>query len=155
LGKVDIAIVNLVCAGGLSDAEHIDHSLCTATIDAWAQHIGAKIADVRYRFDSNPGDYENSWAYFRVLVMITVLQRDFGVRYNLAKIPANAPFDVEDSFIHGIIQGAGGTCASMPVLYAAVGRRLGFPIKLVHAKGERFTHVFARWDEPDKRFNIE
>lgn len=38
----------------------------------------------------------------------------------------------------------------MPVLYVAVGRRLGYPLKLVTAKG----HLFARWDGAE-RFNIE
>jgi hypothetical protein len=83
--------------------------------------------------------------------MITVLQKDCGVRYNLAKIPEDVPFDASDTFIHGIIQGDGGTCASLPVLYVAIGRRLGYPLKLVSAH----MHVFARWDEPGERFNIE
>lgn len=51
----------------------------------------------------------------------------------------------------------------MPVLYAAVGRRLGYPIKLVQGNG----HLFCRWDDADgewakangmpgaERFNIE
>jgi hypothetical protein len=88
--------------------------------------------------------------------MITVLQRDLGVRYNEAKIHEHVPLDVEDRFVHGILQGHGGTCASMPVLYAAVGRRLGYPIKLVAAKGESWMHLFCRWDEPGgERFNVE
>jgi hypothetical protein len=43
----------------------------------------------------------------------------------MPKIPLDAPLDVADSFIHGIIQGNGGTCASIPVVVSAVGRRLG------------------------------
>jgi hypothetical protein len=85
-----------------------------------------------------------------------VLQRDLNVRYNPAKIPEDAPFDAADSFLHGILQGAGGTCATMPVLYAAVGRRLRYPIKLVCAYGGQANHLFARWDDPTgERFNIE
>jgi hypothetical protein len=45
----------------------------------------------------------------------------------------------------------GGTCASMPVLYTAVARRLRYPIKLVSANG----HLFCRWDGKENRFNIE
>lgn len=45
----------------------------------------------------------------------------------------------------------GGTCVSMPVLYVAVARRLGYPVKLVTTK----EHVFARWDDGNERFNIE
>ena len=40
----------------------------------------------------------------------------------------------------------------MPVLYVAVGRRLGYPLKLVRAK----SHMFVRWDAGDgKNFNVE
>jgi hypothetical protein len=40
----------------------------------------------------------------------------------------------------------------MPSLYAAIGRRLGYPIRLVSCK----EHGFARWDDPaGERFNIE
>ncbi len=55
-------------------------------------------------------------------------------------------------FLHGIIEGRGGTCASLPVLYVAVGRRLGYPLQLVTTA----HHLFARWDDPrGERFNIE
>ena len=46
----------------------------------------------------------------------------------------------------------------MPVMYVAVGRRLGYPLKLVQTRG----HLFARWDDPDGKcfgfpetFNVE
>jgi hypothetical protein len=44
-----------------------------------------------------------------------------------------------------------GTCSSLPVLQVAVGRRLGYPLKLVTTKG----HLFLRWEDPHERFNIE
>ena len=75
-----------------------------------------------------------------------------------------------DLFIHGIIDenGKGRTCASMPVVYVAVGRRLGLPLYLVQTRG----HLFFRWDDsvgttihwqntdlklwiPPDRFNVE
>jgi hypothetical protein len=56
-------------------------------------------------------------------------------------------------FIHAILMdGHLAMCTSAPVIYAAVGRRLGYPIKLVKTK----CHVFCRWDDPHgERFNIE
>jgi hypothetical protein len=39
----------------------------------------------------------------------------------------------------------------MPVLYAAVARRLGYPVSLVTAK----EHVFCRWERGQERFNVE
>jgi hypothetical protein len=44
-----------------------------------------------------------------------------------------------------------GTCSSLPVLQVAVGRRLGYPLKLVATKG----HLFVRWEDARERFNIE
>ncbi len=101
---------------------------------------------------------DNSQAKYCALMMVTVLQQDFGVRYNPDRI-RNPDFrNAGDLFIHGMLGGNGGTCASMPVLYAAVGRRLGWPIKLVHAH----AHLFCRWDDTEgqhpfgkERFNIE
>ena len=44
-----------------------------------------------------------------------------------------------------------GTWSSLPVLQVAVGRRLGYPLKLVTTKG----HLFVRWEGAQERFNIE
>ena len=44
-----------------------------------------------------------------------------------------------------------GTCSSMPVLYIAIGRRLGYPLKLVTTK----SHLFIRWESAVERFNLE
>lgn len=44
-----------------------------------------------------------------------------------------------------------GTCSSLPVLHAAIGRQLGYPLKLVTTKG----HLFLRWEGNGERFNIE
>jgi regulator of sirC expression with transglutaminase-like and TPR domain len=39
----------------------------------------------------------------------------------------------------------------MPVLYLALGRRLGYPLKLVTTR----QHLFLRWDSPTEKFNLE
>jgi hypothetical protein len=44
-----------------------------------------------------------------------------------------------------------GTCSSMPVLYVAIGRRLGYPLKLATTK----SHVFIRWEGRGERFDLE
>ena len=121
-----------------------------------------------YRFNEAPSVYNNSAAFFCCYFLLQTLQEDLGVRYNPARI-RDSKFqdpkcfdpdfrDSRDLFIHGMIDGPGGTCASMPVMYAAVGRRLGYPLKLVQTRG----HLFARWDDPDGKcfgfpeaFNVE
>ncbi len=58
----------------------------------------------------------------------------------------------KDLFVHGLTEGEHqGTCASLPVFYVAIGRRLGYPLKLVESKG----HLLARWEDAKERFNIE
>jgi hypothetical protein len=151
LGRLDIAEVNLACAAGLPGTEWMDARLCLDRIKYFAQRVRESTERRLPDFHRRPEHYDDSEAYFRVLNLVTVLQRDLGVRYNPAKIPLEADLDPADTFLFGILQGDGGTCASMPVLYAAVGRRLGYPIKLVRAK----RHLFCRWEDVCQRFNIE
>src|SRR5262249_14472211 len=63
------------------------------------------------------------------------------------------PHTIDTLFLPGIFGGRGGSCASMPLIYLAVGRRLGYPLKLVAAH----DHWFIRWDDPatGERVNME
>ena len=163
LASVDIARMNLLCAEDLPGAEDFDVRKNLDQLDAWAKHVETITARQFYRFRQRPEEFERSEAYFRMLVLVTVLQRDLSARYNPVLIapPTEADLrsgdffrDSRDIFLHGILGARRmGTCSSMPVLVVAVGRRLGYPLKLVHAK----PHVFARWESVDgrERFNIE
>src|SRR5947209_1411942 len=124
LGELDVAEINLACAAGLPGSERMDAGRCLHVLDTWT-HCVRRYTDLAYEqfFRANPAEFEHSEAYFRVLCMVTALQRHCGVRYDPSKIglPADAPFDLEDDFVHGIVQGPGGTCATLPVVYAAIG----------------------------------
>ena len=104
-------------------------------------------------FHRSPADFDDSLAKFQMMALVTVLQRDLGVRYDPAC--QEGPYCALDSrmlFIHGLLDGQGGTCVTMPVLYVAIGRRLGYPLFLVQAR----EHFFVRWEESGgERFNIE
>lgn len=158
VASCDVAELNLACAKGLPGSDDLDVEKCLTTFDEWAAHVQREIERHYYRFLKSPEKFNNSQGWFCVLMMITVLQQDFGVRYNPERIRDPDFKNSRDLFLHGLISGEGGTCASMPVLYAAIGRRLRYPIKLVHAR----SHVFCRWDDPKGRhpfgadcFNIE
>ncbi len=57
-----------------------------------------------------------------------------------------------DIFLQGLLTDRKmGTCASMPVLYVSIARRLGYPVHLVATKG----HLFCRWDDGNERMNFE
>jgi hypothetical protein len=154
LAALDIAAVNLAGAAGLPGAEDLDAAGCLATLDAWAGHVGRETSRCDGLFRRDPAAFEGSWAYFRVLVLATVLQQDCGVPYDPELIDRDDYFSrPEHLFIHGVLQGGGGTCSSLPPVYVAVGQRLGYPLRLV----QTYNHLFARWDDPEtgERFNVE
>lgn len=93
-------------------------------------------------------------------MMAVVLQEDFKVHYNPARATMPGVFepndkffaDSKDVFIHGLMEPTTmGTCSSLPVLYVAVGRRLGYPLYLVSCK----NHLFVRWLDTHTSLNLE
>ena len=154
LHRCDIARMNLLCATGLPGAERLDIDRCLYMLDKYASRVESetrrhlyRVADPRYA-----AHYHNSPVRFRVEMMAQTLFEDCGVRYNSNRVRSPDFRNSKDLFIHGMIEDAnGGTCASLPILYAAVGRRLRYPIKIVAAKG----HLFCRWDSADCKLNFE
>jgi hypothetical protein len=147
LGERDIAIVNLACSSGLPGSEVIDVRGCLKLCDEWAKGIRWQTDHrIETEFRQNPGKFENSEPLFRMVKLVCALQQHCGVRYDPAKRDAKDedPFELHEHFIYGPIQGPGGTCATLPVLYAAIGRRMGYPIRLVTIR----QHMFCRWDDP-------
>jgi hypothetical protein len=152
LAKTDIAAMNLACAEGLPGFESVDPRAVLATIDEWAFLVKRETDRNFYKFLQNPPDFENSEGYFRMMTLVTVLQLDCGVQYDPDRVLQPNFADSRSVFVHGLTSGTkSGTCISMPVLYVAVGRRLGYPLKLVTTK----AHAYAKWESPAESFNIE
>ncbi len=153
LALIDIAVTNLCCAAGLPGTDRINLGLCLQTLDAWAAQTSAFTERVMPLFWSGKCDYPDSEPRFRIQAMITCLQRDIGLRFRLDKRSEDANLDPSDSFLHGVMQGEGGTCGSLPVLYAAIGRRLGYPLMLAMTR----CHLYVRWDAlpQGESFNVE
>jgi hypothetical protein len=155
LGAMDTAVVNLACAVGLPGWEAMDVARCITTLNdaaVWVEEITAK--SIRPEFHANPSQYEHNEPLFRMVKLVHVLQRCFRILYNPARImPSGEPIRAHDEFIFGAIQGPGGTCATLPIVYTAVARRLGYPVRLVWTK----SHAFCRWDDPltGVKVNIE
>lgn len=153
LARVDIAEAHLACAADLPGAEGIDGPSCLDTLDFWASQVRKATNGATSQFERQPGRFHYSEAYFRMLVLVTTLQRDLGV-WATDKLNSPNPdlSDSRDLFLHGVLEGRGGTCSSLPPLYAAVGRRLNYPLCLVAAP----FHLFLRWDSgEDECFNVE
>ena len=151
--EVDIAAVNLACATGLPGLKPLNLDQCMYLLGSWAEQTRRFTERVLPMFYSGRCDYPHSEPRFRMQAMITYLQRDLGLRYRFDKRSDDARLKPEDSFLNGIFEGKGGTCGSLPVLYVAVGRRLGYPLKLATTR----CHLYIRWEGAlgGECFNIE
>ncbi len=152
LAKQVLALLNLRAAEGLPGSDNLNVTELLATLDRWAQKVKFDTDRNLYRFLQKPDEFHHSEAFYRMLMLVTVLQQDFGVHYNQDRINDIDFTRSQDLFLHGMVGSSnGGTCVSMPVLYTAVARRLGYPVYLVNAK----EHLFCRWDAPGERINVE
>jgi len=179
LSTVPIARMNFLCATGLREEIHLSRD--ESTLQTWAQRIKSETDRHFYHFRQHPEQFENSEGFYRMLMMSVVLAEDFKIHYadDKKSDPRSKPTaDISPSpggegrgegrlflsprdnffsepnyvFLTGLLgPERKGTCSSMPVLYVAIGRELGYPLKLVTTKG----HLFVRWDAPGERFNIE
>lgn len=155
LEHCDIARMNLLCAEGLPGAENLNVEESLAMLDRWAESVDSEAKRNYHHYREDPAYYYNSENFYKMLMMAVVLYDDFHVRYNPkwiqtpSEIRADDHFaaDSQDILIHGLTGSQRmGTCSSMPVLYVALGRRLGFPLKLAMTK----AHLFLRWDGAEK-----
>lgn len=162
LAATDVARVNLLCAEGLPGAEglEIDHAL--ATLDEWAERVRTETTRNFHHFNDDPARFHGNEGEYRFEILVTVLQQDLGVAYNPARADPDESAttffaDSRDLFLHGLTAPERhlGTCASLPVLYTAVARRLGYPVRLVTAR----SHLFNRWEPTassgQSSFNLE
>ena len=138
----DLARLNLEAAAGLPHGDP-DVDACLATLDEWADLCRAETRRAKNDFKRDPGYYDHSRATFCMMCIVTVVQRDLGVRYNPKAVGNYSFADARDCFVHGLLTGRRrGTCTNIPILYVTIGRRLGYPVHVALAKG----HVFGRWD---------
>lgn len=150
LARVDPLEVDLAVARTIPGCESLDVAKYKKTVDEWAERVRSETDRHLYKFQQAPGDYKNSQAYFKALALATVVGQDFRVGYDVETVSFDKPGDL---FIHGVIDNRRGTCVSLPVLYMAIGHRLGYPIRAVTVP----KHLFCRWEDPKtgERFNIE
>ncbi len=151
LDSCDILSLNFHAARGLPGTEKSNLEDWLRKRDAWAQRVQFDICRHIHHFDPQstepltPVTYGNSLARFFCYHMLQSLQENCGVRYHPDRAFNPDSCLPPDVFRHGLMddEGKGGTCASMPVVYVSVGRRIGLPLYLVMTRG----HAFFRWDD--------
>ncbi len=171
LEKVDITRIDLLCAEGLPSSENLDIEQCLKTLDEWAREVQVETERNYHRFVEHPEKFKNSLGRYRMAVMAAVLCQDLRVHYDPQRekelfennyFTQSQPYskaeqhffsDASDFFLQGLLSDKRyGTCASMPYLYVAVGRRLGYPVSIAGA----YTHSYVYYDEGNgKHFNVE
>lgn len=157
----DIALLNLMVTPGLI-AEEKDEVIayCLKTLDEWSKTVAEQTSRNLHRYRANPKEYKSE-AEWRLAMMCTILGQDYKLRYDprltssVIQNASNQEFFANPNsvFLTGCLSDSRiGTCASLPVLYVAIGRRIGYPMHLVAAK----EHLFARWDDgKGTRVNLE
>ena len=161
LEQYDIAFLNLICRESMSEMDRASIAKSLIKLDKWAAHVAVETEKSFPLFRKNPASFYHSEEYFRILVLVSVLQQDLRVTYNPEREsnptdpePDESFFsDPKDVFLDGFTdrERPMGTCSSFPVLYTAIAQRLRYPVRLVTARG----HLFCRWDDGTNRFNIE
>lgn len=162
LAKRDIAMINLVCAEGLYGAENLNINECLRQIDEWSEQAGKLLAEREFMFFQAPEQSGHSINRWRCSALGQYLSQIIGLSYHPDRkgLKSGGAYDTHhfqdsrDFMIHGLIlEKNRGTCASMPVLYTAIARRLGYPVELVTTR----NHLFSRWVDPEGKetFNIE
>lgn len=146
LGKVDIAVVNLLCAQGLPGAEKLDIPPILAKIDEWADKVKAETQRHLYRAtDPKYAEhYAHSEARLRAEFIVQCLQEDCGVHYNEARINEPEFRNPADSFIYGMVgNGNGGLDYPPDERY----RTWPAPISEVEMKSGEFLKSLAPQEE--------
>ena len=155
-------MIDLLCATELRGSEDLDIPSCLQTLNRWADYITTETQRHEYRFREHPEEFKNSLGHYRMMMMGTILAEDFRIHYDpdfllsqAGEKPITNGWETNSQlvFIHGLLMSNHvGTCASMPVLYVAIGRRLGYPVSL----GSTKMHLYVIYDEPHgEHFNVE
>ncbi|HWE95541.1 MAG TPA: transglutaminase family protein [Tepidisphaeraceae bacterium] len=154
LNRQDIARVNLLCATDLPGSEELNIPQCLVTLDRWTEAVRRYTQDALGEFNAYPDRYHGHRGFASFTAMVTLLKHPKGLNigYQASAIGNTLFSDSRDDLLHGLLTRRLGTCTSLPVLYVAIGRRLGYPMHLAVAKG----HVLCQWVEVDgSHVNLE
>ncbi|REJ68871.1 MAG: hypothetical protein DWQ31_06685 [Planctomycetota bacterium] len=156
LASFDIAETHLRCAQGLPFAEGLDIPRCLQVLDDCAEIVEKETDALAYLFDETPEEFGHSRAVFCCAILSSILQEHFNIEFDFDidfdEVDIDLFFlDSRNNFFHGILNGEHASCVPISVLYISVGRRLGYPLKLVRTE----EHCFARWEDDNERFNVE
>lgn len=163
LEQVDIVEMNIAVARELPGLENLDYDKYRRIVDGWTEQFRAWLPTVEHAYYERPEYFKNDIDFFRLGMLAQFLDQRVGIGYvedqKQAQIEADRAgkqlgvrySDPGQLLLHGLIDTKRGTCATMPVLHVAIGRRLGWPVGLACAD----WHYVCRYDDGQHVYNIE
>ena len=157
LEKVDIVEMSVAVAREIPRCENLDYQHYKQIVDGWADDVRRWMSVAEVNFQKSPKEWRNDINFFRLGLLATYLTRERGVRYHEKysqdqKEDRNSKYEEPGAvLVHGLIDTLRGTCATMPVLHVAIGRRLGWPVSLASVG----PHYVCRYDDGKVHYNIE
>ena len=157
LEQVDIVEMSVAVAREIPSCENLDYQHYKQVVDGWANDVRRWMTTTEINFQKSPQEWRNDINFFRLGLLATYLTRERGIRYHEKysqdqKAGKNSKYEEPGAvLVHGLIDTLRGTCATMPVLHVAIGRRLGWPVSLASAG----PHYVCRYDDGKVHYNIE
>lgn len=155
----DVLFVNFACAEGVPGVPSMDEWECEKRVQEIVSAVKRWTEERLFLFETEPERFGHCWDRYRMACLVAVLQWKFNMlrdpewTFENGKDTARNTPPNHHLFAQHLMKGGFGSCASLPIVFCAVGRRLGYPLKLVRTK----SHLFLRWDDrkTGNRFNIE
>jgi hypothetical protein len=154
----DIGAVNLACARGLPNCDESEFPEYLNLLDAIAEAVRKQTERSWRLFKLKPKEFNHSENVFRIFTMEHVFRAQFGIKYDpvVREVTKDRKTllscDSTEIFINGIVgEKRTGTCSSLPTFAIAVGRRLGYPLRLILVP----NHTLYRWDDGKEVFNLQ
>ena len=163
LEKTDVLEMNIAVAREIPGLEKLQYGHYRQIVDGWTDQFRRWLPTVEHGFHEAPQRYKNDINFFRLGMLAQFLDETVGIAYDEKEKRDQLQADKEGRkaearyvnpghlLLHGLVDTKRGTCATMPALHAAIGRRLGWPVGLACAD----SHFICRYDDGKVRYNIE
>ncbi len=163
------AELNLLCAAGLPDGQDVDTARCLAALEQWTTLVrgetSQRLATLTRRDRSAKEPLgASSESRSKAQALLQGLHDALGSDRRPASLESGTlesavargiPLDPRDLFLCGVLENASPphrpTSVSLPWLYLAVGRRLGYPLRLAAQDGR----LLLRWEGQDEQFTLD
>jgi hypothetical protein len=154
--SIDLALANWFVAADVPQFANLTQKAYFSELETMTTQVQKEMErrqEVARSKGKNPNDPPVRCAIFcgAMLKLGFAYREEFAQNDLTAVQMRNLYADADNILLVGLLRTMRGSCVSMPLVYLAIGQRLGLPVHLVHIG----KHFFVRWQEPGYRINIE